>query len=419
MPPLHDEPSATRSPLDAFTDCASIAIGEVEPKHQRAIRAALERLQREATREDRSIQRVLAAVDDARAAFDACATSDRTALAERLDDAASCDEQFVSDAGWAWILEGRSRIDRSETTARAVQALVRGTTLLSRSDDSVDRNRYTVGLRYHARAIVESDVDSALDLLTIIVELSQRTGDKNIRNRALGCTSDLADAIQEQRPQDALAICDRALALDRGQPSRQTWLGLIDCTNARAIVLRKLGRTEDALVACEQSVQLADEHALGDDAAGSVAWALCEGAYIAAELTAQPDRALRLIASLRARSGPVTPDTDDEVVAELAYAISMEARSWLAKDQPVEALTACDEAIALAERVDDSGARGAHAAALRLRGDALIALRRPQEARDAWTRAVERFIDDAAPAVRDEAIRARAMLSLHETHETR
>lgn len=412
MAPLHDDDqSAARSPLDAFAECASIAIGEVEPKHERAIRAALDRLQREAREEDRSINRALSAVDGVRAAFDQCATSDRTAFAERLDDAASCDERFVSDAGWVWILEGRARLDRSEH-ARAIQAIVRGTTLLSRRTDSVDRNRYTVGLRYHARAVVDHDVDSALELLGTIVEIAQQTGDKNIRNRALGCTRDLAELIYEERPQDAVAICDRALALDRAQPSQQTWLGVLDCNNARALALRKLGRIEDALVACEQSVQLADERDLrGEDVAGSVAWALCEGAFIAAELSAQPDRALRLVAALRARSGPIDADTDEVVVAELAYAISMEARSWLSKDQPERALTACDEAITLAKRSDDDGSRGAHAAALRLRGEALIALRRPSEAREAWTLAVERFIDDAKTSVRDEAIRARAKLS--------
>ena len=117
------------------------------------------------------------------------------------------------------------------------------------------------------------------------------------------------------------------------------------------------------------------------------------------------------MAALRARSGPVDADTDEAVVAELAYAISMEARCWLSKDQPERALAACDEAITLAKRSDDDGSRGAYAAALRLRGDALLALRRPTDARAAWTLAVELFIDDTKASVRDEAVRARATLS--------
>ncbi|MFO0559222.1 MAG: hypothetical protein U0269_14500 [Polyangiales bacterium] len=416
MAPIHDDPSPpsssplVSSPFDALADCEWLAIGPINARDERAVRAALKSLQSAATAKKRSIDTLVTAIDAAVRAFEAAKTADPSNLAEKLDPLAREDERFVPAAGWAWTIAGRTRYQRDEMEP-AVDALVRGEELLARLDDSVGRNRYTVALRYHALALAKTDADTSFDLLRRIVELSISTGDAHIRNRALTTTNDLAQDLHAQRPAETLAICERALSLDRSNAVRLTWHGVLDCNNSRALTLRKLGRLDEAVTACERTVEIADEQRLDDDiTAEIVAWALCEGAFVAAELAAQPDRALRFVGLLRARAGVLDADTDEAVLSELAYAISMEARASLSKEQPEKAVTACDEAIALVSKLDTASSRGAHAAALRVRGQALSALGRLDEARADWTRAVEAFIDDEASAVRDEAIRARALL---------
>jgi tetratricopeptide (TPR) repeat protein len=406
MPIAHGDDSPKQA-LASLVELSSVRIDAVSARDQRALRAQLEAVESAAKAGD--LDSVCDALDDLLRALEAHKTARFEALALALDPCANALDPVARAAGWAWALVGRERYC-SAAFSPAIAALERAEELLARFDDSPGRNRYTVALKYHALALAQTDPDSAIERLGKITAIAEQTREPSQRNRAIETCAQLVDHLLERRPSDVVAICQRALGLDRADATRFTWEVLLECSNGEALALRRLGRDGEALDACARTVELA-ANARSENAAVSLAWALCEGAFIAAERVADADAGLRFVSALRAQVGAVRDDTDKEVIAELAYAVSMEARCFLLKAESARALAACDEAVALAARArEDRGARGAHAAALRVKGEALSLLGREEEARAAWSECVERFIADDSDDVRDEANRARALL---------
>ncbi len=406
MPIAHGDDSPKQA-LASLVELSSVRIDAVSARDMRAFTAQLEAVASAAKAGD--LDSVCESLDDLLRALEAHKTARFEALALALDPCANALDPVARAAGWAWALVGRERYF-SAAFSPAISALDRAEELLARFDDSAGRNRYTVALKYHALALAPTEPDSAIERLDKITAIAEQTREPSQRTRAIETCAQLVDHLLDRRPSDVVALCQRARGLDRADATRLMWEVLLECSNGEALALRRLGRDREALDACARTVELS-ANVRSENAAVSLAWALCEGAFIAAERVADADAGLRFVSALREQVGAIDEQTDHEVIAELAYAVSMEARCFSLKAETDRAIAACDEAVALASRVgDDSGARGAHAAALRVKGEALSLLGREEEARAAWRECVERFVDDESDDVRDEARRARARL---------
>lgn len=230
------------------------------------------------------------------------------------------------------------------------------------------------------------------------------------RNRALEAVEawEYEFGDEKQVWPEVVETIDRALALPRDRPNLYTWCSLVHLLGRRALALRQQALHDEALEACRGVLALLPNATL-ERAREYAAWALAEGAFIAADLKAAPGEALPFLRELRAFFGKPRNAVE---APELAYGVAMEARCHLLLGHLDEASKALDELGALGKSWPRSdGVLTALVAGEVLRGDLLLAQGKLLEAHEVWRRVIERHADDPEEARRTEAIKARARMN--------
>jgi len=235
--------------------------------------------------------------------------------------------------------------------------------------------------------------------------------DAYARNRVLEATSVWVDRVDRGAAPPLAAIRRRAgqaLALSRAEPNAYTWEFVLHLLGRKAMTLRFEGRHEEALGCCREALPLASRAAT-PRAREHAAWALAEGAFVAADLLERPSDALPFIAALRSLIG--RPGSGD-LASELGYGVAMEARCQLLLGRLGEARAAIGDVLALESAWPAAkGLRAAVAAVGVIEGDVLHREGRLLEAHDAWRAVIARFASDPDDALTSEVARARRRMA--------
>ncbi len=258
------------------------------------------------------------------------------------------------------------------------------------------------------RDLGEPDFEASRALLEALMTSAEGRFAAYVRNRALEaaavwvCNREESRALRKDNAA-ILELSERALALPRGQPNGHTWTFVLHLLGRRALAYREEGRLADAQASCAEVLSLLPQATL-PRAREHAAWALAEGAFVAADLRERPDEALPFLLALRRLFAPPRNHVE---ASELAYGIAMEVRCAILGERPEEAARALDDLERLAaEYPRSAGVRTAVVASRVLRGD-LLALRGARaEAIAVWRAVAEEFEDDPDLARQAESRKA-------------
>jgi hypothetical protein len=330
-----------------------------------------------------------------------------------IADALAADCQKLPREHPLRTLLGRSTILRAvaefhaDNPEKSLASYGEAATLLGTLDGDRAFELWSYATQQRVRLLGKAQPDEAGRLLDELTRAVEARFNSYARNRALEASSVWIDQVDHGDALPLAAIRERAgraLALSRTAPNAYTWEFVLHLLGRQAMALRFEKQHEEALASCRATLPLvrlgtttrAREHA---------AWALAEGAFLAADLLERPSDALPFIEALRAligrpRSGPLA--------SELGYGVAMEARC-------LQLLGRLDEARAAIRGVLDleaawpaeKGLRAAVAAVGVIQGDVLRAEGELIGSHAAWRAVIERFASNQDPAVQSEVTRAR------------
>lgn len=338
-------------------------------------------------------------------------------------DALAADCQKLPPEHPLWTLLGRGIILRAIAEFHAGEP---GNSLASYGEAAamlraLDGDRafelWSYAMQQRVRLLGKAEGDEAGRLLDELTGAVEARFNPYARNRVLEASSVWIDLVDRGDVLPLAAIRERAgraLALPRIEPSVYTWEFVLHLLGRQAMALRFEQRHEEALASCSAVLPLlrrgttprAREHA---------AWALAEGAFIAADLLARPSEALPFIAALRAmigrpRSGPLA--------CELGYGVAMEARCLLLLGRLDEARAAIRAVHELeAAWPGEKGLWAAVAAVGVIQGDVLQAEGKLLESHDAWRAVINRFASNRDSALQTEVTKARQRMTTEPTRK--
>lgn len=349
-------------------------------------------------------------IDAVGATMKSASAAAQVLFAERIDRAASVDDRLFVHAGFALAAAGY-KLWCERRNAEALPFYERATQRLA--DSTLDRAMSVWGDAMVARAVLVRDrsIDETQALALALIDRAERVENRGLRFWALfGARRAAEQCTLSKRWSDAIAISKRGLAIPFAHMKPiPSWYEARVFMHSRAMVShRELGQNEE-VIALARAAERDCEHVTSDTGLLEVCWILTEAAFVAADRMGDSALALTFIRLLRDRE---THPRANVLAAELAYGIAMEAKANQLLGRSDQALRACEEAIAWAQRpAKPEHAHSAFAEALCIRASLYEQRGERALAIATWREVLERFGESDSESVRGSLVAARDALS--------
>jgi tetratricopeptide (TPR) repeat protein len=215
------------------------------------------------------------------------------------------------------------------------------------------------------------------------------------------------------RPEEALAAYDAALALDDGSDDDAVVAFVAIAWGGRARCRNELERWDEAIAAADDGLaRLAAADADPADGDFRVATLMYNKAWALRRL-GRRDEELDALAGIEARFGAASaePGVDPDLRRQVVHALDLRAATLIDLARDEEVVAVCDTMIVRFADAADAGTRAEVAEACRRRAHALEVLARFDEAIAAYRDTLLRFGGDEDPAVRPVVVAAMGSLA--------